>query len=1174
MAVATAAALLVMGLCGGVAAADAPTVGNPVAVAVTGTTATLKGTVNPGGVEETKWRFAWGTSDCAVKPNSCKFTAKVTLPLGSSPIPVEKTLTGLVPGTVYHFVLEAENEGVPVVSGDRVFATQGTPSEGLPDGRAYEQASPTDKNGEDAQGQFALTKAEADGNGIVFNATFGIPGGKGAQALPSYLALRGKGEAGWASQGLLPPPLFGERAQVQGWLPDFSETYSNAARLGNPRTKALIEQSTAGGDPQIVSPYTAKAEYSFAGASPDGSVVLFESEAQLETKETGGTLISAAVEGKPNVYAWSRASGEVHLAGVLNDGKAPAKGTLAGPYAWSRGIEANTLRTGGAKLGYYLQGTRAFSESGDIYFTEAGTGQLYLRVNPTQPQSPMEGEKCLEAATKACTFHVSASHRTVPGPDPAGPQPAAFQAASADGSVAYFTSPEKLTNESNTGPEQPKAAIGTGNSATKTIENEALVEAHAIGVATSGSHLYWANPAGAIGRSDLNGGNPDEGFVPIPPGECELEVEVGKEEFEVQKVEIPSTPRYVAVDAAEKYVYWTNTGLLNKNSQAVDGGGTIGRAELDGSGNLVPDSVEPAFICGEAEPTPGAREKAISNPQGIAVNAEHIYWTNAATENQLNRSLARAKIDGSEVKGALFSPKQPNGFNSNLIPQGVALDGEHVYFGLDTAGGTESYVERVTLEGTEPNEFGGFGLPAGGVRGLAVDATHLYWASQSEEAIWRVPLTDIVRGNCGESTCETVLEPKGDLTGLALDGSQLYWSSNGEAPTNPGNDLYRFETGSGTGALEDLTFEPPPGNGAEVQGVLGASADGSRVYFAANADLDAGGRASKGNCQTTRPHGSLAQTKGSCNVYLWDEGAIGFVGRVQGADATDWTGTPLEAGYTPKSAFVSKDGQTLLFRSTEKLSAYENEGASELYRFHIGDGALRCVSCQPAGEAVGQGPSLGSIGFPGTISPLLANMGMIESRNLSADGDRAFFETAEALVPADTNGQGGCVKSACQDVYEWEAPNTGSCTTSGPAYSPLNEGCLYLISSGKSTFPSYFADASETGSNVFFFTRQGLVAQDKDELQDVYDAREGGGLAAQNRVPALPCESSDSCHGPYAGAPAESSPATAGFVGPQNPKPKHGKKPAPKHKKHKAKKHKKQKQKQHKRTDAERGTGR
>ena len=142
---------------------------------------------------------------------------------------------------------------------------------------------------------------------------------------------------------------------------------------------------------------------------------------------------------------------------------------------------------------------------------------------------------------------------------------------------------------------------------------------------------------------------------------------------------------------------------------------------------------------------------------------------------------------------------------------------------------------------------------------------------------------------------------------------------------------------------------------------------------------------------------------------------------------------------------------------------------------------------------------------------------------------------------------------ACQDVYEWEAPGTGSCTEGGSGYSSLNEGCIYLVSSGKSPYPSYFTDASESGDDAFFFTRQGLVAQDKDELQDVYDAKVGGGLAAQNRIPQPPCESIEACHGPRPAPPPESSPSTDTFVGPQNPKPKPKK---PTKKKSKAKKHK------------------
>src|ERR1700735_1439192 len=98
------------------------------------------------------------------------------------------------------------------------------------------------------------------------------------------------------------------------------------------------------------------------------------------------------------------------------------------------------------------------------------------------------------------------------------------------------------------------------------------------------------------------------------------------------------------------------------------------------------------------------------------------------------------------------------------------------------------------------------------------------------------------------------------------------------------------------------------------------------------------------------------------------------------------------------------------------------------------------------------------------------------TRNLSVEGTRIYFQTAEALLPEATDGQ--------ENVYEWEQEGVGSC---GVGESDENGGCLYLISTGQSTNPSYFGDASENGSDVFFFTRGSLVGQDRDDNADIYD---------------------------------------------------------------------------------------
>ncbi|HWA54341.1 MAG TPA: hypothetical protein VG816_09240, partial [Solirubrobacterales bacterium] len=954
--------------------------------------------------------------------------------------------------------------------------------------------------------------------------------------------LASRGQSSWSSEGLLPPfeagtppEVVGQRAQVIGWSPDFTEVFSQVSRLGEPRTAALVVQSGSA-DPVTIAPYTpggpggAGAEYSYAGQSEDGSIVIFESLAKLT---------EGAREGLPNVYAWDRGTGELTLAGIYNDETSPPKGTLAGAYLWVSGSSGRSLRLGGAERSTYLRDEHAISPDGSVLFTEASTGQLYRRINPTAEQSPTDGQGKCEDPAKACTIHISASHKTEGegegGSDAAGPQPAAFQAASKDGSEVFFTSPEMLTNDANTGPEQSPAQIEEGNTS-GAIENSKFVALQrALGVAVDGSHLYWVNPTTeAIDRSELDGKKVEKEF--IVPGSTECEVE-GSDPPEFEEVE--STPRYLAVQG--KYLYWTNTGCSDKFGP-IRHTGTIGRADI----GVSPPVVDPAFI-----------ENA-SDPQGIAVNSEHIYWANAGGAAP---GIGWATLEGGEVDQELIESF------GNEVPSGVALSGSHIYFGSNEGGSGEiGSIIRFTLEGKEEKYIGTGQKPVGGV---AVDSEHAYWASQGEEAIGRADL------ELSEGSKEKKFIPlEGKPTGLALEGTHLFWSTNGEVPTNPGNDLYRY--GTEQGELTDLTPDPD-GNGAEVQGVLGASADGKYVYFAANGILDDAEEAKQGDCK-----GPLTSAEGSCSLYLWHDDAISLIARLlagggEGSDALNWTSTPRElfgtTSFVPKTSFVSADGQTLLFRSQEQLTDYANEGAPELYRFRVGDpGGLRCVSCNPAGEAAEKGPGFGRLHFPG-LGPL-PSVASVSSRFLSSDGNKAFFETTESLVPEDTNAQGGCenvgqaeqVYPSCIDTYEWEAPGTpgGSCSEGSAAYSPINQGCIYLLSTGKSKYPSLFADASASGDDVFFFTRDQLVGQDKDEIQDVYDARVNGGLPSQNPPPFVPCEGAEACHGSGSGAPAESAPATPNFHGPPNEVEKHKKpnKHKPKKKKHKKKSHKKPHKKQ------------
>jgi hypothetical protein len=356
----------------------------------------------------------------------------------------------------------------------------------------------------------------------------------------------------------------------------------------------------------------------------------------------------------------------------------------------------------------------------------------------------------------------------------------------------------------------------------------------------------------------------------------------------------------------------------------------------------------------------------------------------------------------------------------------------------------------------------------------------------------------------------------------SADGSKVFFMST-EKLTNDANtgsedetnDLYSFDTK--THDLTDLTASTSSANprGGEVAGILGTSRDGSYVYFAAGGVLAPG--ATAGQC----PYFNRAS--GICNIYLWHAGTTTLVARLEAEGSSNrWLSenwAPADAGSGSKhSARVSPDGKTLVFYSATNLTSFDSQENAEFYRYEIGDSQLACISCVLTGEAPRGSATFESI-TPGFLAP--RSMNARNTRNLSVDGNRVFFESPDRLVSTDTNGS--------KDVYEWEANGTGSCSSEDQ-----NGGCLYLISSGTSPQPSFFGDSSDSGNDVFFFTTQPLVGQDQDQLVDIYDARVDGGITSQNPAPPSIC-SGEACRRGSTGAPVGLSPGTSTFSGPGNP---------------------------------------
>jgi hypothetical protein len=402
-----------------------------------------------------------------------------------------------------------------------------------------------------------------------------------------------------------------------------------------------------------------------------------------------------------------------------------------------------------------------------------------------------------------------------------------------------------------------------------------------------------------------------------------------------------------------------------------------------------------------------------------------------------------------------------------------------------------------------------------------------------------------------------VSSPSGEFPAAFLeatpDGSRAFFMSrqqltaNAASGQNPGEvDLYRWDASAP--AAEGLTDIAP---GAEVQGLLGVNAAGTAGYFTARAVLapkaEAGGE----------------------NLYRFAEKAAGgfritFIATLGGGGGQ----TPDRRNVSPKVAMtypvgktsrLTENGETLLFASSESLTEYNNfnlEGIScenghcpEFYLYSANTGKVTCVSCDPTGEAPLGAASLQDQFFNAYFTPN-EPPAVLSSRNLSADGTRVFFQTPDPLVSTDENGSSSCIAfggqpgkhnlvgpGRCQDVYEWEAVGSGSCQRE-----EANGGCLYLLSTGQSDQPSYFIGASKDGSSAFISTTSQLVPVDRDQADDVYDVREGGGLASQQVRPLVPCSSAEACKSSVSAAPPATSPATLSFQGPGNSKTKQCKK--------------------------------
>jgi hypothetical protein len=432
-----------------------PVIADTWIASVNRTEATLKAKVNPEG-EPTTYRIEWG-------PDSSYGSGSAEVGVGSDTAvhTVSRTLTDLQPGSTYHWHLVATNPSGVAESADKKFVTYAPralesqcpnqifrvgPAADLPDCRAYEMVSPVDKNGGEIAQAFngnppgaGFFQAAPSGEKITYSSPTSFGDQVSAQNVNQYLATRNA--SNWSSHGINPPitartvPFFLSPYALHRQFWGFSEDLSSAWLLNDndvPITQDGIEgfvnlyrRDNLNNSFEAVTVATPlkyaeegyeeeerKLGLEFKGASADGSQSIYQAAAAMTP--------DAAAAFNQNFQVYDFSAGELHLVSILPDGTP----NLSSSYVGWRFTE----------YGYRDVLDRAVSKDGTKIFWMADSfgqgdgGHIFVRKNPTQPQSALSGGKCTEP-DKGCTVAVSES---------VSAEKSEFWTASTDGSKAIF----------------------------------------------------------------------------------------------------------------------------------------------------------------------------------------------------------------------------------------------------------------------------------------------------------------------------------------------------------------------------------------------------------------------------------------------------------------------------------------------------------------------------------------------------------------------------------------------------------------------------------------------------------------------------------------------------------------------------------------------------------------
>ena len=430
-----------------------------------------------------------------------------------------------------------------------------------------------------------------------------------------------------------------------------------------------------------------------------------------------------------------------------------------------------------------------------------------------------------------------------------------------------------------------------------------------------------------------------------------------------------------------------------------------------------------AYVTREASAGPtGGNDAYDASFQGVSANGREIYFS---TQEPL------AAADGDKNSIDVYAHDTVTGQTVLVSRASSSCEGASCGNGSAAATfkGASTDGQRVFFETSESLAAAdGDEAPDVYVRDLAAEPPTTALVSRADASCV---------GSCGAgAAAETFVGASGNGSKVFFETTESLSAGDGDSAS----DIYMRDLEAGTTTLLSTGGVCPGGVEASEcrPRFRGASSGGSRVFFTSSEQYS----------------GGVADTDKGTDVYVWEGGAPALVSTgPAGGNAEEEPAT--FAGATP-------DGAKVFISTGEALTGEDADGASDVYvRDLAAEPPTTTLVSRPDSSCVVAGCGEGAGSFDAT----------------SENGDTVLFQTAESLLPEDTD--------SLVDIYARHVSAETTELVSAPAAS-CGGGCGTAAT-------VKFAAASADGESVVFTTAEPLAPADEDGEEDVYLRSLGAG---------------------------------------------------------------------------------